>query len=266
MPSPFPGMDPYLEDPALWPGIHQDLITLAKLALNAQLPPHYAVNTGERPYVVQSDRSIYPDVTMFEVRRGSAGGLSSTADVTAAVSDNPWVLIVEPVEVREVYLEILALREGERVVTVIEVLSFANKLAGSEGRRLYTRKQKELLASDVHLLEIDLLRQAEHLAAAPREELLHKGRWDYLACLHRGRSGGRFEVWHSTLREPLPRVQVPLSGGDADLLLDLQAVFTRCYDEAGYARRLDYRKEPPRPLSGDDASWADALLRQKKLR
>jgi hypothetical protein len=74
------------------------------------------------------------------------------------------------------------------------------------------------------------------------------------------------EVWHSTIREALPRVHLPLSAGDPDLVVDLQAVFTRAYDEAGYARRMDYRKEPPRPLSPEDASWADALLRQKGLR
>jgi hypothetical protein len=182
------------------------------------------------------------------------------------VSDNPWVLIVEPLEVREVYLEILALREGDRVVSAIEILSFANKAPGSEGRRLYLKKQKELLASDVHLLEIDLLRNVEHIVAAPQQELLHRGRWDYLACLHRGRGGGRFEVWHATIREPLPHVQVPLSGADPDLILDLQAVLARCYDEAGYARRLDYRKDPVRPLSANDAAWADALLRQKGFR
>jgi hypothetical protein len=255
-------MDPYLEDPLLWPGVHQDLITLTKLALNSQLPPHYALNTGERLYVVQSDRSIYPDVAMFEARPQRSG----EARGAAAVTDTPWVLIVEPVEVREVFLEILALREGERVITVIEVLSFTNKSPRSEGRRLYTKKQSEILASDIHLLEIDLLRNAEHLVAAPREDLLVKGRWDYLACLHRGRSGGRYEVWHSTVRSPLPRVSIPLSSGDPDLALDLQAVFTRAYEEAGYGRRLDYRREPPTPLRPEDASWADGLLRQKGLR
>ncbi|MBI4605312.1 MAG: DUF4058 family protein [Planctomycetes bacterium] len=265
MPSPFPGMDPYLEDPVLWPGVHQDFITLTKLTLNARLPSHYALNTGERLYVVQSDRSIYPDVAMFEARE-PVGRSSGATSATAAVSDAPWVLIVEPVEVREVFLEILALREGERVVTVIEVLSFTNKAPRSEGRRLYTKKQEELLASDIHMLEIDLLRGGEHLVAAPREQLLHKGRWDYLACLHRDHGGGRFEVWPSTIQKALPRVKVPLSAGDPDLVLDLQGVFTRCYDEAGYARRLDYRKDPSWPLSADDAAWADALLKQKGLR
>src|SRR5688572_14355588 len=99
MPSPFPGMDPYLEDPLLWPGVHQDFITLTKLALNSQLPPHYALNTVERLYVVQSDLSIYPDVAMFEALPQRSG---EAHKATAAVTDTPWVLIVEPVEVREV--------------------------------------------------------------------------------------------------------------------------------------------------------------------
>lgn len=259
-------MDPYLEDPVLWPGVHQDLITLSKLALNQLLPPHYATNTGERLYVVQSDRSIYPDVTMFEsaVARERQQGQIRTAG--AELADAPWVLILEPVEVREVFIEVLALREGERVVTVMEVLSFTNKATGSEGRRLYAQKQEELLASDVHLIEVDLLRDQQHIAAAPREDLLARGRWDYLVSLHRGGMGRRFEVWHATVREPLPRIRVPLAGGDPDIVLDLQAVFNRCYDEAGYARRIDYRKEPRTQLPPVDAAWADELLRKKGRR
>ena len=258
-----------LEDPVIWPGIHQDLITLTKLALNALLPPHYAINTGERLYVVEAERSIYPDVAVFE-RAGGAGGAPGGSGAGAAVaSDPPWVLLVEPVEVREVFLEIMALQEGKRVVTTLEVLSFTNKLPRSDGRRLYLTKQQELLPSQVHLIEVDLLRNTEHIIRPPREpreELLRKGRWDYLVSLHRGGTGPRYEVSGFTVRQRLPRIRVPLAGGDPDIVLDLQAVFDRAYDEGGYARLLDYRREPRSPLAGDDAAWAHALLKDRGLR
>ncbi|MGH3577865.1 MAG: DUF4058 family protein, partial [Mycobacterium sp.] len=57
---------------------------------------------------------------------------------------------------------------------VIEVLSPANKAAGSEGRRLYLAKQRQLLESQTHLLEIDVLRQGEHTAAPPLDWLLNR--------------------------------------------------------------------------------------------
>jgi len=269
-------MDPYLEHPVLWSGVHQRLITSLGDALNALLPPDYVADIGERLYVVQSERSIYPDVVVFEQplsvpilappTRGESAVAVAEENAVAMASDPPWVLTVDLVEVREVFLEILPVGDEDRVVAVIEVLSPANKTAPSEGRETYLPKQQEVLESETHLLEIDLLRSGEHTVAAPREALLERGRWDYLVCLHRGGQRNRYEVWPILLRQRLPRIHVPLLGGDPEVVLDLQAVFTRCYDEGAYARRLDYRREPPTPLAGEDAEWADALLREKGLR
>jgi hypothetical protein len=164
-----------------------------------------------------------------------------------------------------VYIEILSVADQSRVVTVIEVLSPSNKITGSEEQHLYLTKQREILSSQTHLIEIDLLRQGEHTVAAPREMLLRKGNWDYLVCLHRGGQKGRYEVWAITMQQRLPRIHVPLCDGDPDVVLDLQSVFNCCYDEGAYVRRLDYRSEPPTPLKDDDAQWADTLLREQKL-
>jgi hypothetical protein len=90
--------------------------------------------------------------------------------------------------------------------------------------------------------------------------------WDYLFCLHRGRQGNRYEVWPVTLRQSLPRIHVLLADGDPDVVLDLQAVFNRCYDEGAYARRLDYWRESTPPLQGEDAVWADQVLHDRRLR
>jgi hypothetical protein len=259
-------MDPYLENPALWPSVHQGLITFAWTALNAVLPPHYVATIGERLYVVQAERDIYPDIFLLEHPSVQAPAEQGARKIAVAASDPPWVLTVKPEEIREVYIEILSVADQSRVVTVIEVLSPSNKIAKSDGRHLYLTKQREILSSPTHLIEIDLLRQGEHTVAAPREMLLRKGKWDYLVCLHRGGQKGRYEVWAITMRQRLPRIHIPLSDGDPDVVLDLQSVFNRCYDEGAYVRRLDYRSKPPAPLKDDDAQWADALLRERKLR
>jgi hypothetical protein len=267
MPSPFPGLDPYLEHPALWPGVHQAFITYASEMLNTLLPAAYVASINERLYVVQPERSIYPDVMVIERPAAAPPAAQASGGTTAAVTiDPPWVLTLEPIEMREAFIEIVPVADDSQVITVIEVLSPANKTAGSQGRQLYLSKQQALLESQTHLLEIDLLRQGEHTVAAPREALRHRGAWDALVCLHRGAQGSRYEVWPIMLRQPLPRIAVPLSGDDADVGLDLQAIFNRCYDAGGYARRLDYHRQPATPMAGDDAVWADALLRERALR
>jgi hypothetical protein len=81
-----------------------------------------------------------------------------------------------------------------------------------------------------------------------------------------GNKGERYEVWGIPLRQRLPRIRVPLLGNDPDVVLDLQAVFDRCYDEGAYTRRLDYHREPVPPLAHNEVAWADTLLRQRGLR
>ena len=265
MASPFPGMDPYLESPVLWPGVHQGLIGNLRALLNTLLPPAYIADIGERIYVTASDRSIYPGISLFEraephTMRPSAG------PVVQAVADPPPVLIVEPTEVREAFIELRPVGDETRVVTVIGVLSYANKTRGSEGRDLYLTKQQEILRSATHVIEIDLLRRGEPTVAAPYADLRRRGPWDYLVSLHRGTAPNRFETWPRTVRERLPRMLVPLEGDLPDVVVDLQAAFDRNYEEGAYARRVDYRQEPPLPLADADAAWADELLRARGLR
>jgi hypothetical protein len=255
-------MDPYLENPAMWPSVHQGLITFIWTALNGELPPGYSASMGERLFVVRPGRDIFPDVAVYELPRPALFPSSGGVATLTAPSDLPLVVIREPSETREVFVEIVKLGEdGERVVTIIEVLSPANKSAGSRGREMYLAKQSEALASAISLIEIDLLRTGEHTVAVPREELLRQDpRWDDLVCLHRGGEWDRFEVWPRTVRDHLPRIRIPLADGDPDLTLDLQAVFNRCYAEGGYARRIDYRRAPHTPLAERDAAWARELL------
>jgi hypothetical protein len=260
-------MDPYLEYPVLWASVHDRLITYTADTLNALMPSGYVANIGERLYVVEPDREIYPDVAVREhplARRPNDQGRGKSA--VALASDPSWELSIGPDEVRETFIAIVPVLAQGGVVTIIEILSPTNKTAG-EGRRLYRTKQREVLSSPTHLLEIDLLRQGEHTVAAPqRERLLRRGPYDYLVTLSRGGQRAICSVWAFTLRQRLPRIRVPLTGNDPDVVLDLQALFDHVYDAGAFARQMDYSRDPIVPLPQSDAEWADALLRERGLR
>jgi hypothetical protein len=248
MPSPFPGMDPYLESRSLWRGVHHQLITALAAALNAALPPDFVARIDVRHYVLEPER--------WEVVKVEA----------SAGADAHFLLRGFPEEVREAFIEIIAVNAPGHVVTAIELLSPANKTPGT-GQEEYRRKQRDVLGSETHLLEIDLLRGGTHTVAVPEQALraLH-GPWDYLTCLHRAGHRWQYEVWPRSLRQRLPRVLVPLTEGHAGVPLDLQAALDRVYDEGAFDRSMDYRHDPNPPLSADDAASVDALLREKGLR
>lgn len=263
MPSPFPGMDPYLENRAVWPDFHQSLITYSRDALQPLLRPRYHARIGERLYVIPPHRAIYPDVAVTQRRPVPEPATSASA--AALTPDTPLVVSVPPEEVREPFIEILDLAQGRRVVTIIEVLSPANKTPG-EGHNLYRHKQEEVLASDTHLVEIDLLRQGTPTVAIPPHRLSAHQPWHYVVSISRAGHRDRFEVYLVNLRQRLPRIAIPLQEPDPDVVLDLQAVFERCYEHGAYADLIDYSVDPKTPLAPEDAAWADELLRQKGLR
>jgi hypothetical protein len=169
----------------------------------------------------------------------------------------------------EPYIEVYSLHTPERtLVTVIEILSPANKSPQSEGRRLYLRKQHDLLNSWVHLLEIDLLHEGAHTVFLPLEALKRvRAEWDYLVCLHRaGWAGREADVWFVDLAEPLPKVLVPLRAPDPDIVVHLQAALEEAYTEGQYHKAVDYTQPPPIPLPPDKQAWVDARLRELGLR
>lgn len=265
MPSPFPGMDPYLEDPAGWPDTHHGIMGAMRAMLNALLPPRYAAHVEERCYIVEPDRMVVPDLTI-RLRLPERQAVGGTAVAVAPEADPSLILKTSPFPVREFYINIVDVQDRGHVVTTIELLSPTNKAAGTKGRRLYRKKQQDVLTSKTHLIEVDLLRAGEHTVAAPREPLLREGRWDYLVSLHRGGQSETIEVWMRTIRDRLPRIAVPLDPSEPDLVLDLQAVFDRNYDEGAYSREIDYTQDPIPPLRPEDAAWADALLKERGLR
>jgi hypothetical protein len=152
-------------------------------------------------------------------------------------------------------------QSGKNVVTVIEVVSPTNKYAGP-GRDSYQTKQREVMSSTAHLVEIDLLRTGPHVLTVPEWAARGRGPYDYLVSVNRAAGvRGRYEIYRRTLRNRLPKIHIPLAEGDPDVILDLQAVLSQTYDAGSYADLLTY-DAPCRPaLSPDDQAWANEVIR-----
>jgi hypothetical protein len=279
MPSPFPGMDPYLELAARWPGVHTRLIVALGDALLPLLPERYYPFIEERvyraaPHELEDQGGLaIGDVVVArerEVSRGTNGhgGPEGRGATAAQGAGQVAVMTVElpyTIEVTERYLEVRDQATAE-VVTVIEVLSPTNKRRG-EGRRTYEEKRSAILSSRTNLVEIDLLR-----AGTPPEMRL-RGRpvaeqtvGDYRVLVARSHQQPSADLYVLSLRQPLPVVPVPLRRGEPEPQLDLQAALNTVYDQGAFARLIDYRLEPDPPLSPENAAWADRLLRERGRR
>lgn len=262
MPSPFPGMDPYLENPDVFGNLHSDFIFAMKEALMPKLPEPYYSRSDRRTWIEVSERYVEPDVNVQvsaahepKQRRPGNGGVV----VADSVSTEPVVIHIPHDESHQTFMELYAGRgEDRRLVASIELLSPTNKSQRGKGWEAYLQKQQEMLQSDVHFIEIDLLRGGKHSTSVPLEELRRRVPvYDYHVCVHRFDRWEDYFVYPFTVRESLPTIDVPLLPGDGSVPLDLQAVFTRCFDVGPYRYEVDYAAdEPVPPLSSDDAQWA----------
>lgn len=262
MPSPFPGMDPYLEQ--FWRDIHARLIIYAADQLQTRLPPGLRARVEERVFVEPAfgtSRSVYPDIRVVERGRGHAAAASSGAIPGPALAE-PLVIYLPDEPVTERYIDIIDVGSGRRVVTAIEVLSLANKAPG-EGQELYRKKQRELRDGRVNLVEIDLLRAGDRVLSVGAARIPPAHRTPYQVCVYRATAAvPAWEIYRVPLRERLPVIRIPLRLTDTDIPLDLQALIDQCYHNGGYDEDIDYSTEPTPSLEVADARWADALLRQ----
>jgi hypothetical protein len=262
-------MDPFLEDAAIFPDLHDRLITYSSEALNAQLPEPYYARIGSRAWIETSQRLIEPDVNVLRKPQTVNGGGPVVGGggvaVATAVATDPVVIRVPVDTIRETFIELYARRGGERLVTTIEVLSLSNKTPGAHGRDLYLQKQREVLRGEVHLVEIDLHRAGTHTTAVPlAPALAQTGPFDYHVCVHRFDRFDEYVVYAIRLAARLPVLAVPLLPGDADVRFDLQAVLDRCYDTGLYRRSINYRTlAPVPPLTPEQATWAEQWLRAR---
>jgi hypothetical protein len=227
MPSPFPGMDPYLEEEKLWPIFQHHLISCLYQVLLPGLLDRYRARIGERRYV--TEQALFTSVIREEHQE-------------------------EYIEVRQ--------RSDGRWITLLEVVSPANKMTAA-GRQAYWNKRQEAQSAGANLVEIDLVLQGQPLLDFSRENLPE---WHYAVTVTRAQQPERHEIYTVTLQKRLPRFRFPLAADDRDTVLDLQAAFSRCYDQANLGSQIDYRRDPLTKLSPQDRHWLDDYLRQLKLR
>ncbi|MBI4531239.1 MAG: DUF4058 family protein [Candidatus Latescibacteria bacterium] len=260
MPSPFPGMDPYLEHPDVWPDVHAGLIVAIRDSLAPRLRPRYRVAIEKRTYLAEPEELVFvgrPDVTV--VRERPTGGSPEPA-VSVLPSVQP-VMVTLPIPdiVREGYLEVRDVMTGE-VVTVLELLSPGNKRPG-RGRRVYEVKRQRILESQTHLVEVDLLRGGEPMRVVGQYPLTA-----YRILISRSDRRPRAEVYAFGVQESIPSFPLPLRVGEVEPVVDVQTLLQGLYDRAGYDLAVEYGWEPVPPLEEGDAVWADVLLREKGWR
>jgi hypothetical protein len=258
MPSPFPGMDPFIEARA-WKGFHTSLLAVSRDLLVAQLRPRYVVQFEEYVFLAREDEEreqwIEPDLAVVEVLSGAPLPARSAATATLV----PYMHTVAlPRQQRQRYLTIRD-TELRNVVTVLELLSPTNKTPG-DGWGEYLVKRSNVFNTPANLVEIDLLRGGKR---PPTREPLESG--DYYAFVFRRPRLPQVEVYAWTLQERLPVIPVPLTGDDPDATLDLQAAFTTTYDRAGYDYALNYRAPVEPPLGPAVAEWVRTVLSEKEL-
>ncbi|MFN0051247.1 MAG: DUF4058 family protein [Planctomycetales bacterium] len=255
MPSPFPGMDPYLEDPEIWMDFHESFVTYCRDALIAQLPDGYDARIEERVSLVR--------VAEEEAQRFRADVGISVAPGRARPAPTPsGTLLLEPVtiplavfeEASESRIHIVR-RADRRLVTVIELLSPSNK--SGDGAAQYRAKRDALCTTRVHLVEFDLLLGGDRLSL---RRPLPPG--DYYALVSRGDRRPNCDVFSWTVRDPLPTIMIPLESPDPDLPLDLAALFRTTYDRGRYDRTLRYGAPPPVLRDSQTAQWIQETAAQ----
>jgi Protein of unknown function (DUF4058) len=227
MPSPFPGMDPYLEDEKLWPAFQHQLVTCLYQILLPGLVDRYRARVNQRQY--STEQALFTSVVREEHQE-------------------------EFIEIRQ--------RSDARLVTLVDVASPTNKVRPA-GRSAYLARRHEAKSQGANLVEIDLVLQGHPTLEYSRDGLPD---WDYAVTVTRATQPERYEIYSATLQKRLPRFRLPLAADDRDTVLDLQASFSRCYDQGGFASKIDYQRDPPTPLEDEDRKWLHDLLKQQKLR
>ena len=255
MSSPFPGMDPYLESPPFWGDLHGSMLAGIKAQLQDRLPGHYSVWSDIYVWLHEPDletRRGKPDdfITSAPRPKGNAGLVMLPAPTTSIL----------PAIRREgnKYLKIKEVH-SDRVITVLEFLSPANKTPGVD-HDAFLAKRNEYLATNTNVVEIDLHRTGLRMPLGEPSPPAA----DYYIVILREADFPRAAIWPLSVRDALPDLPIPLKPEDGFVTLDLKACFDLAYQQGPYRKEIDYSKPPRIPLQGEDAVWAAHLLKAHK--
>jgi hypothetical protein len=261
MPSPFPGMDPWLEDPAVFPNLHERFGIFLQSALNRVLPKGYAAITKNRIWIEGGRRE--PDANIFSNSPAASGntgdgGLAVAELIACGLLVDSGPASADPFE--ELYVEIRSDR-GQRLVTVVEILSPSNKRPGDDGRAAYLEKQGEYRRAGVNTVEIDLLRAGQHTTAFSQAKL--PAGLPYHACVSIPAVRTHRFLVPIPLEHPLPTLRLPLDWNIRPVEVALQSIFEAVIADAGYEMFIDYSLPPTPPLTPAQQAWADEILRKR---
>ena len=255
MPSPFPGMDPYLEDPAFWPDFRIEFIVALRNVLRRRLPANYEARLDEQIKLIDvsgdSQKGIKPDVAVLK-REGDQTAVAPRRRPSMSPITVP--LLIEEEEYREVWIEV-RYRPDHSVVAVLEVLSPTNKSGPERGP--YLAKRRAILRQPISLVEIDLLAGGKRIA--PPDSLPN---CDYCVVVARANERAECQVYPCSVRHALPEIDVPLKPPDDDVVVNLQEAFTAAFEHGGYETSIEYSRPPMLPLSEVDLSWATEIARR----
>jgi hypothetical protein len=260
MPTVFPGMDPYLEQPNLWVPVHTGLILEIQKFLAPLLRPRYHVAIEQRTYL-----SLLPPDEEFI-------GIPDLSLIASDEHDENLAIVVEPAEVAEAvegelpmpemvherYLEIHDTATSE-VITVIEILSPTNKTT-RDGRDQYERKWLKILASSTNLVEIDLTRIGKPFAMIVKAK-----KNDYRIVISRSTQRPKADIYLFGIRNKIPDIPIPLSAGESEPILPLNKILHDLYDAVGYDLAINYQQAIKPPLPEKDAKWVAQLLTERIL-
>ena len=274
--NPFPGMNPYLENPGLWPDVHNSVIVGLRTLLSRQLRPEYRVTTVERVYVMTEPGSNgsgsggsngvrIPDVAVLTAAAPAPGAGASAGELRfpmpARSKDAIAVQLPATELLKERYLEVRRV-DNRQVVAIIELLSPTNK--GGDGYREYLAKRAATLYSPTHLVEIDLLRAGRRMPVigpAPAEAHYR------ILVANARRSEPVADLYAFGIRQAIPDFVMPLAQEDEGIAVNLNSVVNSVYADGSYDLDIDYGQDPPEPpLPDDDRAWVEQLLRQQGLR
>ena len=263
MGSPFPGMNPYLENPATWPNLHSRLIVAVANLLGPKIRPKYRVVVEEAVYERdESDQAVLIGVPDVSVRFSGVSELelekASPGEIAVASLEPVAVTVPMPDTVRHRYLEIRSLRTSE-VITVIEILSPVNKRG--VGRQKYENKRLEILESQTHLVEIDLLHEGQPMPVLNYERKSH-----YRVLVSESDRRPQAQLYPFDLQQSMPLFSIPLEPEDSAIVVDLKPLLEEIYELSGYDLDIDYSQDPEPKWLASELAWIDKRLKSQGLR
>jgi hypothetical protein len=259
-------MDPYLETNPVFHELHTQMLAEMQRQLQPQLRPRYVARlerhlseggAWELDVGLGSLEGKEPDIVV------AGGSPRGRARVSTALLAQPSASCTEALSEEE-----LALRKQRRIVIYvrakprlavasIELLSPSNKDRGSISQRRYLEKRAAALRSGLHWIEIDLLRAGDRpfVPAQPPTPATYEC---YVA--QATSTGWNHLVYGWGLRDPLPRIPLPLLGDD-QAVIDVKRCFDTVYDAIAADDEAGYDGDPPPPpLSDADQAWVKSVL------